>query len=569
LGEKLMSFKQITGWVLVAAGLVVLTLKLSHRYDPAPAVDRLSGKAGPKVAAAVKRIHADSVVYAVMVVLPLCAGAFLLLSAPAKADGEEPEEKEPEPAPAPVAARVAKSRAPRTPVSSCNVLHVSGDARNVWQFDARNGGFVLNREQITLPGEPLPSSLVGKSWRSLWQRKLNVAWLPSENVFLRVAQFPQSEFTETVAMVELQMEKLSPLPVAQIVWSIHVLPHASGNMQTVIVVVVSRDIVEEFLGKLEGQGFLADALELPLLDQLQATPISEDGVWIYPGALGSKNVGLAAWWSAGVLQNLDLLTLPATERAEGVKEQLMQMAWAGELDGWLAAPPRWHLVASGPVAAEWGPPLREGLDQPVEMVEPLPPAQLAAATAQRSALAPPNTSLLPPEFSTRYRQQFVDRLWMRSLGAVFALYLVGVAIYAIALAVATYRTSAVESQVTGLGPSYTNVLQAEAKLQILQDRQELKFAGLDCWRKVADLLPTGATLDGMNFADGKRLSLNGSASSDQIQPLLDFEAAMRRATDSKGQPMFDWEKGENLTYHTVPNGVTWSFSMELKRSELQ
>jgi len=291
-----MSFKQIIGWVLVAAGLVVLTLKLSHRYDPAPAITKLSAKAGPKVADVVKRVRPDSLVYGLLVVLPVCLGAFLVLRAEAKEESEEKEKAEA--APAPVAARVAKARASRAPVSACNVLQVTSDARNIWQFDARNGGFELNREQTTLPGEALPSGMVGKDWRSLWKRKLNIAWLPPENVFLRVAQFPHSEFTETVAMVELQMEKLSPLPVAQIVWAIHILPHASGNMQTVVVIIVSRDVVEEFLGKLEGQGFLADALELPLLDQLQATPINEDGAWIYPGALGGKNVGLAAWWSA-------------------------------------------------------------------------------------------------------------------------------------------------------------------------------------------------------------------------------------------------------------------------------
>ena len=44
---------------------------------------------------------------------------------------------------------------------------------------------------------------------------------------------------------------------------------------------------------------------------------------------------------------------------------------------------------------------------------------------------------------------------------------------------------------------------------------------------------------------------------------------MRRATDSKGQPLFDWDKGENLTYRSVPNGLNWGFTLELKRSEPQ
>src|SRR2546430_9149385 len=57
-------------------------------------------------------------------------------------------------------------------------------------------------------------------------------WLPAEHVFLRVAQFPRSEFNETVSMFELQLEKLSPVPFAQIVWILQVLPHTDEKMQT-------------------------------------------------------------------------------------------------------------------------------------------------------------------------------------------------------------------------------------------------------------------------------------------------------------------------------------------------
>src|SRR5262249_14723684 len=156
--------------------------------------------------------------------------------------------------------------------------------------------------------------------RSLWQQKLNIAWFPPEQVFLRVAQFPLSDFEETLAMVELQLEKLSPMPVAQIVWSVQILRHPRGNMQTVVLAIVSRDAVEEFLGKLEGQGYLAGCLELPMLDQLQATEITGDGAWVYPATSGNHNTALVAWWYGGVLQNLDLITKPALHAPESLKE---------------------------------------------------------------------------------------------------------------------------------------------------------------------------------------------------------------------------------------------------------
>ena len=119
---------------------------------------------------------------------------------------------------------------------------------------AGKNGFTLSREQSIPAEQPLPVNLVGRDWKMLFQPKLNIAWLPVDQVFLRVVQLPVSDLDETLAMVELQLEKLSPLPVTQMVWSVQMLPHKAGNLQSVIVVMMARDLVEKFLGELEGQG---------------------------------------------------------------------------------------------------------------------------------------------------------------------------------------------------------------------------------------------------------------------------------------------------------------------------
>src|SRR5580658_6922126 len=95
--------------------------------------------------------------------------------------------------------------------NSCNVLQVSPDANRLWQFEAK-GNFKLNKELRAESLLPLPANLVARSWSSLWKPRLNVAWLPPEAVFLRVIQLPRGSFAETVSMVELQLEKFSPLP---------------------------------------------------------------------------------------------------------------------------------------------------------------------------------------------------------------------------------------------------------------------------------------------------------------------------------------------------------------------
>ena len=451
----------------------------------------------------------------------------------------------------------------------CNVLDAGANARRVWQFDARTETFNLSRELTARNGEQLPSNLVAKSWSSLFQRKLNVAWLPAEHVFLRVAQFPMSTPEETRAMVELQLEKLSPIPVTQALWTMHVLPQANPgaqteNLQTILVIVVARDVVEAYLGKLEGQGYLADRLELPMLDQLQATPISGDGAWVYPETHGLNSQALVAWWYGGVFQNLGLVILEnGPNRIAGLKDQLVQMTWAGELEGWLTSAPRWHLV--GDATDEWHAALREAMERPVEVVPPIPAQELAAATAKRAAKLEAGNNLLPQEFAVRYQQRFVDRLWGRGLLAALAIYAIILAIYFVALTVFTHLTNRVDGQATGIAQTYTNSIQMKAMLGVLKQRETLKFAALDCWEAVAENMPAGLTLETLNFNDGKTITLRGTAPTDQVTAVTDFYDNLRKWKNN-GQPMFDPNAGESPRTSIAPGGsaVSWSFELELK-----
>ena len=461
--------------------------------------------------------------------------------------------------------------------NSCNILHVAPDAKRLWQFDAKGGGFVLDREQRVPHAEALPAKGVAKQWSSLWQPKLNVAWLPLENVFLRVVELPTSNFEETQSMVELQLEKISPLPVTQIVWTLHVLgthqspAKADGtaeSLQTVVVVIVERSVVEEFLGRLESDGYLADRLETPMLDQLETVAANEDGAWLFPFSLGGQNAALVAWWCGGALRNLSLVTLPvAGDRAKELKEQLAHIAWSGELEGWLTAPPKWHLSADPVNATEWENVLHAALGEPVQVVAPPAPAELAARTAKRAAAAG-KSSLLPVEFTTRYHQQFVDRLWLRALAYTGIAYAVLVAIYFGAVAVLGFQTSRIEGQVTALNGGYTTAMQLKARNEVLKERQLLKYAALDCWQLVAQELPSGISLQRSSFVDGRKVSLNGQVGSDAIPNIINFYDKLRKVK-LNGLPVFDPNSGEQLTYRQAGNQVSWNFSLELLHPEAE
>jgi hypothetical protein len=443
---------------------------------------------------------------------------------------------------------------------SANVLDVS--SRHLWQFSAGDGKFSTTRDQSLSPTEVPAEHVVAKSWSAIWQPKLNIAWLSAEKVFLRVLQLPASDLAETQSMVELQLEKISPMPVAQIVWSMELLPRrAEDNLQTVIVVIVPRDVVEQFLGQLEGQKYLADRLELPLLDELLATDIKEDGVWIFPGATTASPY-LIAWGYGGILQNLTLFsTALGQDLGALVKEQISQVAWSGELEGWLTSPPLWHLVADASTAEVWEPILSQSAGHPVQVTPLAPKTQIAAMSAKRSVRANGSANLLPPEYAVRYRQQFVDRLWMRGLLAVVVLYLIGITIYFGALQVLNFQHSRIQNQVKGISQSYTNALKMEARIRVLEDRKNLQFAALDCWKAVADLLPPEVSVDQIVFSRGKTFDVFGTVPQEHELDVTDFNSALSRAK-LNGDLLFS----EVTTPSSLNRGaiVSWKFSCKLK-----
>lgn len=451
----------------------------------------------------------------------------------------------------------------------CNVWEESGN-RHLWQFSPAAGACKLERQLTCLPSETFPARLYAKGWNAMWQTRLNVAWLPPHQVFLRVLHLPETDATETHSMVEFQLEKLSPLPVAQIVWSMVKLPQHAPGEQSLVVMIAERTAVEGFLGQLEGKGYFTDRIEVPMLDLLLATEAKEDGVWVYPVALASKKTWLTAWWFGGVLRHLGLVTLPEAEEQEGLlKSQLLQIVWAGEMEGWLSAAFSWHLVTGPAETILWEKVIRDISGAPANLLPPMPPEQLAGLTAKRLAEPAENSNLLPADYGARYKQQFIDRLWMSGLGAAVLVYLAGVFIYMGALSALKFQTSHTEKQLADMSGVFTNALEMKAEIGVLQQQITLKNAVLDGWLSTVEVLPEDLSFNSLTVSRGRLFTLQGTAPQDQNAEVNNYNKDLRQQRDEQaGSLMF--------TNVTVPhmdvrnnNLVTWSFTCELNRGEAE
>jgi hypothetical protein len=450
---------------------------------------------------------------------------------------------------------------------SANVLQTLPGGRRLWRFSARGSRFVFDSEKTLTLQEPAPPAAVAKSWQSLVRPRLNIAWLPADKVFFRAVQLPGADAAEIAAMVELQLEKLSPLPVTHIVWSLYLMPRNESKpdtLRTVIVIIAARGYVEEFLGDLERQGFLADRIECPGLDQLLSAKMNGDGLWFFPGGPGEP--ALIAWHYGGAIQNLTLLPLPeGPEHASQLKAHIEQIAWAGELEGWLTSPPRIHLVA-GPAEAEaWRPLFMEWAEHGVETVAPAAPAELAGESAQRAGTNGATTSLLPAEFGARYHRQLMDRLWMRGVMAVVGAYLLAVLCYFSMVFEKKSEMDNAHKELVGLGAAYTNALLDDTQIRLITERQNLKYAALDCWSAVAANLPENLTLETFYFNRAK-IDISGTGNTELPDDVYTFQNDLRKAADAtRTNPLFT---NVTLNYTRVQSGKTaWSFTCSIKSIE--
>jgi hypothetical protein len=244
----------------------------------------------------------------------------------------------------------------------------------------------------------------------------------------------------------------------------------------------------------------------------------------------------------------------------------MQVAWSGEMDGWLSLPVKWHLVADdqtgGVVDA-----LFEGWTDTTPSRHPaLDRKGLARFSAKRAARQESGADLLPVDFGTKYQQQYVDRLWMRGLGAVVGVYIAGVVIYMLALQVLNYQGGRVRSEVAGLATTYTNVLRLKERTQVLQEQLNLKYAALDCWKVASEHLPAEFNLINLQFGRNGTLQIIGTAPTGQENKVIDYNEALRTAT-LNGKRLFKDVSPPNFPSRTGAQVVNWNFDCTLNLIE--
>jgi hypothetical protein len=83
-------------------------------------------------------------------------------------------------------------------------------------------------------------------------------------------------------------------------------------------------------------------------------------------------------------------------------------------------------------------------------------------------------------------------------------------------------------------------------------------------------MPETLTLESCNFSGGKRLTISGSVSNDQVGMVYKFHDALKKYRLPDGQLLFDPMRGEVPTTRVLnptTGPTSWTLMLELKRSE--
>ncbi|MCF7668707.1 MAG: hypothetical protein K9N48_02915 [Verrucomicrobia bacterium] len=450
----------------------------------------------------------------------------------------------------------------------CNIFSKSESQQELWRFNIKGDTVTLLEDKTLAPGEQLPGNWNKTALNQFFQTKVNVAWCPSTHVCFRVVHLPTQDYAEAISMIEFQLEKLSPLPLTQIAWSAEPILVSDDGVSTVIVAIIDRQHVEEFAEECEQLGFMPDRMEIPFIHQLAAEEKLDEGARIYAGINGNPNSALVAWWSDGILQSLNWLNLPDSPNwPNALSEQLSQMAWAGELEGWLHTTPKYHLTATQDIIDRWSPVLHRLSWEETPTSPQLPDVALAGLSAQRLARNQSKINLLSAEYLTRYRQLRIDRIWMRAAGVAAALYLLIVLFYFGAVEIVKFQKNRIESQVKAIEPDFKKAVRLKTKLMILQDQAGLRYAALDCWKAAVTQLPPELTIESLSFQKG-RFSLYGKAPSDQTIKVNEYNSALAKVK-IEDTPLFSQVNPPNISTPRGNASATWNFACELKRLETE
>jgi Tfp pilus assembly protein PilN len=405
---------------------------------------------------------------------------------------------------------------------------------------------ILQNEQVAEPTRSEPMAENGAFPESLPAQLKGrlVSGLPASTLLQHILTLPTTDPDEIAGMVELQIDKMAPYPVQQMVVS-HEILHQTDTHSRILVAAVLRETVKKM-----GETFKAAGLSLLSLDSnlfcrwKQIAEPAEPSQACLILEKGEAGLVIAQDGIPILLRSLHANADNGTELLEEIEYALSTLE---------------HEVEIGEIET-----LHLWSDQPHPSLE----KQLAANISLNShdlAEIPTLSEALARRSSSR-RLELVPRDWLETeknrvlirklctfTAALIGLWLAVIVVFSTAFYFHKSSVLALRKEAEALSKPAAAVHQDSRKVSALRIYTDQTHSALEALREVSTLLPDGIELSIFSYKKGSALTLRGEArNSDAIYQLFDRLAEA---------PFFSEIKDQSVTSATRKGGRISEFSL--------
>lgn len=376
--------------------------------------------------------------------------------------------------------------------------------------------------------------------------------LTTERALLRVVDLPTTDPAEMPDMVELQVEKISPFSLDQVVLS-HETLSEQGPVSRVLMASVQREVIEQAAAPFEAAGHLPNRVDLDvlgwwelirdaghvpdqgrqaylLLDQ-EGTElvVTQDGVPVLFRALGGHEYSdEQAWFEE--LADEAAYTLAALESEWGLMPVNHLQCWHW---GEQAPRPLFDLISK-----------ETGLTISAERFESLP--CLSEGLARRAAReGTPPLNLALPEWALGRRSKRTRRHVAIGVSALLAVW--ALVILSLFFLVRQGRTSTQTMEVSAQRKETDagEVRRLKGRVDALEKRLDRRYSALECLREISVLLPAEVEISTFMYKKSSDVSIRGQAPA--TTPVHNFVEGMEKSS------LFTEVKTEDIRSRMVSN----------------
>jgi len=354
--------------------------------------------------------------------------------------------------------------------------------------------------------------------------------LPGAAALLRVMELPAVDDSELAAMVEIQLDKISPLALDRLYWDFEVVDRGRERVRTVVAAVDRARVDEagEFFRRQKRELRGVDCEVLGIWEELKSAQ-PEEGVWQVWLVQREKETVLMAADARGPLEFRVIEPAGGPEgdglSAEEIAEEVTYTL--ASLEAQWGAPGGVHIEVVAEREPGWTDRLGDLLELPVSFRE-MKVGEAAAGGVARRALRPEKTlELAPAEWEAAYRHRRLRRRLLLAAGAVLILWTGMMGAAAVFFRTEEQRLAALTERERAVEKPAAELRALRRKVRELEMYADRSHSVLEALREVVRLMPSGVELTSFVYKKGRSVQLRGTCP--RTEPIYEFFSNLEKS----------------------------------------